>query len=113
MKILLTGAGGFVGKRILERLLERGQTDVRCMLRDTSKGTALQAIAAVHPAAQVELIAANLKNPSDIAAALDGVPWRNLTAEAVCRHLLNALDSHVMNELLFNIEMEWLLDRHS
>jgi len=53
------------------------------------------------------------RHVEEVAAALDGVPWRNLTAEAVCRHLLNALDSHVMNELLFNIEMEWLLDRHS
>ena len=73
MKILLTGAGGFVGKRILERLLAHGQTDIRCMLRDTSKGAALQTIAATHPTAQVELFAANLKNPSDITAALDGV----------------------------------------
>jgi len=73
MKILVTGAGGFLGKRILYRLLEHGQTDIRCMLRDTSKGGALQTIAAAYPAAQVELFAANLKNPKDITAALEGV----------------------------------------
>ncbi len=73
MKILVTGAGGFLGKRIVERLLEHGQTDIRCMLRDTSKGAALQTIAARYPAAQVELFAANLKNPAQITASLAGV----------------------------------------
>ena len=72
MKILLTGAGGFLGKRILERLLAHGETDIRCMLRDTSKGSALSDIAASHPAANVELFAANLKNPREIATAIDG-----------------------------------------
>ncbi len=72
MKILVTGAGGFLGKWIVERLLTHGQTDVRCMLRDTTKGAALEAIAARYPAAQVEMFAANLKNPAEIAAALSG-----------------------------------------
>jgi nucleoside-diphosphate-sugar epimerase len=70
MKILVTGAGGFLGKWIVERLLAHGETDVRCMLRDTSKGAALEAIAANYPAAKVELFAANLKNPAEIAAAI-------------------------------------------
>ena len=73
MKILVTGAGGFLGKRIVERLLAHGETDVRAMLRDTSKGAALTAIAAQYPAAKVEMFAANLKNPAQIAAALAGV----------------------------------------
>ena len=54
MKILVTGAGGFLGKRILARLLEHGQTDIRCMLRDTSKGATLQTIAAAYPAATAQ-----------------------------------------------------------
>jgi nucleoside-diphosphate-sugar epimerase len=73
MKILVTGAGGFLGRRLVERLLAHGQTDIRCMLRDTSKGVALQALAVGYPAAQVELFPANLKNPAEIAAAVDGV----------------------------------------
>jgi nucleoside-diphosphate-sugar epimerase len=72
MKILVTGAGGFLGKWIVERLLAHGETDVRCMLRDTAKGAALEAIAARHPAARVEMFAANLKNPAEIAAAVSG-----------------------------------------
>jgi nucleoside-diphosphate-sugar epimerase len=73
MKILVTGSGGFLGKRLLERLLEHGQTDIRCMLRDTSKGAALEAIAAKYPVAHVEMFAANLKNAREIAAAIDSV----------------------------------------
>jgi nucleoside-diphosphate-sugar epimerase len=73
MKTLITGSGGFVGKRLLERLLEHGQTDIRCMLRDTSKSAALQAIAAKYPAAHVEMFAANLKSQAEIAAAINGV----------------------------------------
>ena len=72
MKILVTGAGGFLGRWIVERLLAHGQTDVRCTLRDTSKGAALAAIAARYPAARVEMVAANLKNPAEIAAAVSG-----------------------------------------
>ena len=73
MKILVTGAGGFLGKRLLERLLAHHQTDIRCMLRDTSKGAALQAIAANYPQANVELFAANLKDKAQLTAALEGV----------------------------------------
>ncbi|MES2390601.1 MAG: NAD(P)-dependent oxidoreductase [Acidobacteriota bacterium] len=73
MKILVTGAGGFLGKWIVERLLAHGETDVRAMLRDTSKGAALEAIAARYPQARVELFPANLKSAVEIAAALEGV----------------------------------------
>ena len=73
MKILVTGAGGFLGRWIVERLLAHGQTSVRAMLRDTRKGAALAAIATPFPAAQVELFPANLKNKAELAAALEGV----------------------------------------
>lgn len=73
MKILVTGAGGFLGKWIVERLLAHGETDIRAMLRDRSKGAALETMAARYPAAQVELFGANLKNQPELAAAVDGV----------------------------------------
>ena len=72
MKILVTGAGGFLGKVIIERLLAHGQMDIRCMLRDTSKGAALQAIAARYPDAQLEFVSVNLRNAGDISHALAG-----------------------------------------
>lgn len=72
MKILVTGAGGFLGKAIVERLLAHGQNDLRCMLRDGSKARGLEAIAARYPEARVEFITVNLRNPVEIAPAVAG-----------------------------------------
>ncbi len=72
MKILVTGAGGFLGKRIVERLLVHGQMDVRCMLRDTGKARGLEEIAERYPGARLEMVAVNLRNPAEIADALAG-----------------------------------------
>ncbi|HMF63872.1 MAG TPA: NAD(P)-dependent oxidoreductase [Edaphobacter sp.] len=72
MKILVTGAGGFLGKAIVERLLAHGQNDLRCMLRDTSKARGLEAIAARYPQARLEFVTANLRNPNEIPRAVSG-----------------------------------------
>jgi nucleoside-diphosphate-sugar epimerase len=72
MKILVTGAGGFLGKAIVERLLAHGQTDVRCMLRDPSKARGLEEIAAGYPQARLEFVTANLRNLVEIAPAVAG-----------------------------------------
>jgi nucleoside-diphosphate-sugar epimerase len=72
MKILVTGAGGFLGKALVERLLAHGESDVRCMLRDISKAKALETIAAKYPDAQLEFISVNLRNPQEIPKALVG-----------------------------------------
>jgi nucleoside-diphosphate-sugar epimerase len=72
MKILVTGAGGFLGKAIVERLLAHGQMDLRCMLRDTSKRGGLEAVAAKYPDAKLEFVAVNLRTPTQIAPALAG-----------------------------------------
>ncbi|HTF61299.1 MAG TPA: NAD(P)-dependent oxidoreductase [Edaphobacter sp.] len=72
MKILVTGAGGFLGKAIVERLLAHGQNDLRCMLRDSSKARGLEAIAARYPQARLEFVTANLRNPNEIPRAVSG-----------------------------------------
>jgi nucleoside-diphosphate-sugar epimerase len=72
MKILVTGAGGFLGKAIVERLLAHEQNDVRCMLRDATKAQGLEAIAARYPAAKLEFISLNLRNAAEISKALSG-----------------------------------------
>ena len=72
MKILVTGAGGFLGKLIVERLLEHGQMDIRCMLRDTSKAEGLEAIASRYPEARLEMVTVNLRNVGEIPAAVAG-----------------------------------------
>lgn len=109
MKILVTGAGGFLGKAIVERLLAHGQTDVRCMLRDTSKARGLEEIAARYPKAQLEFIATNLRNLAEIgravagcevvihaAAALKGSPAEMFLDSVVAsRNLLEAIVNEV------------------
>lgn len=72
MKILITGAGGFLGKAIVERLLAHGQYDLRCMLRDPAKATALQQIATRYPEAHLEFVSVNLRKAGDISSALSG-----------------------------------------
>jgi len=72
MKILITGAGGFLGKAIVERLLAHGQTDLRCMLRDLSKRRGLEEIAARYPDAKLEYLSVNLRNPAEIGSAVSG-----------------------------------------
>jgi nucleoside-diphosphate-sugar epimerase len=72
LKILVTGAGGFLGKSIVERLLAHGQTDIRCMLRDTSKAKGLLSLVERFPEARLEMVAVNLRNPAEIGAAVAG-----------------------------------------
>jgi nucleoside-diphosphate-sugar epimerase len=72
MKILVTGAGGFLGKAIVERLLAHGETDLRCMLRDTSKARGLEEIASRYPEAKLEFVTVNLRNLAEIGRAVTG-----------------------------------------
>lgn len=43
MRVLVTGASGFIGQRLVQRLVERGD-DVACLVRATSKTRALEAL---------------------------------------------------------------------
>jgi nucleoside-diphosphate-sugar epimerase len=105
VKILITGAGGFLGTRIVERLLAAGETDLRVMLRDPAKLRGLEEIAARYPGASLEPVTVNLRNPAEIgpavagcamvihaAAALKGSPAEMFMDSAVAsRNLLDAV----------------------
>lgn len=73
MKVLVTGSTGFLGKALVERLLARGETDVRCLVRAGRDTAALEAIAARYPAAGVERFVGAISSQASAAAALDGV----------------------------------------
>ena len=73
MSVLVTGAGGFLGGALVERLLVRGEKDVRCFMRTQTNRSALEALAQKHPGARVQFITGNLMSPSDIETALKGV----------------------------------------
>jgi uncharacterized protein YbjT (DUF2867 family) len=66
MKVLVTGATGYVGGRLVPRLLERGH-DVRLLVRDPAR------VAGRPWADRVELARANLLEPESLAPALDGI----------------------------------------
>ena len=73
MRILVTGAGGFLGVHVVARLLAHGHTDVRCFLRERGKGERLLRVAEAHPGAQLELCYGNLRSTSDCARAVEDV----------------------------------------
>ncbi|MDJ0923166.1 MAG: SDR family oxidoreductase [Acidimicrobiia bacterium] len=65
MKVLVTGATGYIGGRLVPRLLERGH-NVRCMVRDWESLT-------LDPwRDRVEVATADARDPDSLDAALDG-----------------------------------------
>lgn len=73
MKILVTGAGGFLGAHVVERLLAHGHRDIRCFLRGHGKAEQLLALQESHPDSQLELCYGNLRSKADCARAVENV----------------------------------------
>ena len=72
MKILVTGSNGFLGAALVARLLARGHTGIRCLVRPGSDHSRLDALAADHPAG-FELCIGTLSQPQDCRRAVEGV----------------------------------------
>jgi nucleoside-diphosphate-sugar epimerase len=78
--ILITGANGFVGPRVVQSLLQLGFRNLRCFVRPTSDITKLGAFPG-HPDARLELMRGNLLSLSDcMAAAKDAAIIYHLAA---------------------------------
>lgn len=73
MKILVTGSSGFLGSVLVERLLNRGQTDIRCFVRPGSKMAKLEALKQKYPDAELEYFVGNLTSRKDAAEAVKDV----------------------------------------
>jgi nucleoside-diphosphate-sugar epimerase len=73
MKILVTGAAGFLGIHVIERLLAHDYSDIRCLLRDRNKAVALRMLAERYPQQNLDICIGNLRSGRDAANAVDGV----------------------------------------
>src|ERR1022692_1056025 len=65
-RILVTGAGGFIGRRVVASLLERGFTNVACLARPSPNPLRAEDFAGVEfDRASVEVIPGNLLSRED------------------------------------------------
>ena len=70
--ILVTGANGFVGTRVVRTLLSYGFKKVRCLTRSTSKSINLEDIGKEFVGASLEIIKGNLLSCDDCMRAAEG-----------------------------------------
>ncbi len=82
--VLVTGATGFVGLRVVERLLGLGYRNVRCLVRPSSDVTGLEQLAdRCQREARIELVRGNLlSRPDCLDAAKDAVVVYHLAVGA-------------------------------
>lgn len=73
-RILVTGAAGFIGCRVVNTLLQLGFSNLRCLTRPSSKVAELRKILRAHSnSGQVEVMTGNLLSPQDCADAAKDV----------------------------------------
>jgi nucleoside-diphosphate-sugar epimerase len=72
-RILITGASGFIGPRLIERLLEYGFSKLRCFVRLSSDLTKLDIIVDKNRNLDLQITTGNLLTPTDCRRATDGV----------------------------------------
>jgi nucleoside-diphosphate-sugar epimerase len=73
MKILVTGAAGFVGRAVTRRLLERAGTHVRCLVRRKEQAERLLRLTEEFPDAHVECVVGDLLVKGDVRRAVTSV----------------------------------------
>jgi nucleoside-diphosphate-sugar epimerase len=73
MKILVTGASGFLGSALVERLLVHGEREIRCLVRDGTSGPKLSDLAGRFRDASLEIIRGDLSSKDDVETALEDV----------------------------------------
>jgi nucleoside-diphosphate-sugar epimerase len=72
--ILVTGATGFVGSKVVESLLDRGFRNIRCFTRPSSEAEKIQAVFALQNSGSgVQIFRGNLLSRRDCVAATKGV----------------------------------------
>jgi nucleoside-diphosphate-sugar epimerase len=73
MKILVTGAGGFLGLSVVERLLAHGEKEIRCFVRPATDRARLENLRSKYPDANLEYTVGNLAMKGDAARAVEDI----------------------------------------
>ncbi len=73
MKYLVTGSGGFLGRRIARSLLAQGVDDLRLHVRQRPPAGMVEALQAEFPQARIEWVGANLLQRDGLPALVAGV----------------------------------------
>lgn len=71
--ILVTGASGFIGSRVVQTLLDLGFRNLRCFARPSSGAASPQVLDDCSPGARIEVMKGNLLYSDDCAAATKDV----------------------------------------
>jgi nucleoside-diphosphate-sugar epimerase len=71
--ILVTGATGFIGPRVIKSLLDRGFQNIRCFTRPSSDAAKTKAVSRLESKSGVQMFRGNLLSPEDCYAATEGV----------------------------------------
>jgi len=72
-KILVTGANGFIGTRLVKILLEFGFTNICCFVRPTGEMKSLAKILKSYPSTDIKVIKGNLLSYEDCIKATKGI----------------------------------------
>lgn len=107
MAILITGATGFLGTALVERLAAHGERHIRCLVRPSSDRSKLEALGAKYPQACIQTVEGSLADRGRVVDALNGAEavyhlaagMRGSAADiflnsvVASRHLLDAVEA--------------------
>jgi nucleoside-diphosphate-sugar epimerase len=72
--ILVTGSNGFIGSKVIEKLLEYGFINLRCFIRPSSRLDRLEkALSRFYPGKDIEFVSGDLLSRDDCKKAAEGV----------------------------------------
>ena len=71
-RILITGANGFIGSKVVEKLAAYGFRNLRCFMRSASASDGLQKVIESSPNANITIVRGNLLTAEDCEKAAEG-----------------------------------------